>query len=149
MASKRRASDAVRRRAIRHTRKAAQFDGPTPACSFCGCDRIETLLAIQFEDLLERTKRTIIETHHPDGKDVTGNVIPLCLNCHAIESDAQQDLPRALRRPRTPAERASALHASDVRLLRRVIEICQERIELHEREREALMGASDDDPETG
>jgi len=129
-----------RRRPLRHARKVQRFDGPTPACLFCPEDRIEALRAVPFEKLPEHLKRKVIERHHPDGRDVSEWVIPVCRNCHAVESDTQEDLPRPLRAPQTAVERAAALLAADARFFRRLGEACQERSAMLEREVETLLG---------
>ena len=135
-------TDAERARLIRHSRKKQWLGASMPACLFCGCDRIEALLGFPFENLPERIKRKLIEGHHADGQCVSEWIVPLCLNCHAIESDAQQDLPRALRAPRTLEERAAVLVVSDIRLWTRLCEVGQNRIAMLRREMEALLGIS-------
>jgi hypothetical protein len=137
-----RPAEVKRRRILRRTRKVRRFDGPTPACLFCGLERIEALRAVQFEELPERLKRKVIEQHHPDGRDVSSWTIPICHNCHLVESDAQADLPRPLHAPRTKTERAAALLAADARFFRRWGEVCQERSAMLECEVAALLGLS-------
>jgi hypothetical protein len=135
-----RPAEVERRRKLRHARKVLRFNGPTPACLFCGLERIEALRAVQFEELPERLKRKVIEQHHPDGREVSSWIVPICLNCHAVESDAQADLPRPLRAPQTETERAAALLAADARFFRRWSAACQERSVLLTREVAALLG---------
>ena len=139
MATRRTPAETERRRLLRHARKVQRFDGPTPPCLFCGCDRIEALRAIPFAKLPEHLKAKVIELHHPDGRDISEWKVPICRNCHAIESDAQ-DLPAPLRRPQTRVERAAAMLAVDARFFRRLAEVYQERAAILEREVEKLLG---------
>jgi hypothetical protein len=137
-----RSAEVNRRRALRRTRKVLRFDGPTPACLFCGCERVEALRAVQFKHLSEHLKRRVIQRHHPDGREVSAWVVPLCLNCHAVESDAQADLPRSLRAPRTKTERAATLLQADARVFRRLAEVFGERSVMLEREAQTLIGTT-------
>jgi hypothetical protein len=137
-----RSAEVNRRRTLRRTRKVLRFDGPTPACVFCGCERVEALRAIPWRALPERLRRRIVERHHPDGRDVSAWIIPICLICHVIESDVQADLPRSLRAPRTKTERAATMLQADARVFRRLAEVFGERSVMLEREAQTLIGTT-------
>src|SRR5262245_49744934 len=65
-------------RRARHLRKL----GPDAACALCGVMTPEVLIV---------AKRTVLEAHHACGRahdpDLT---IPLCRNCHAVQTEGQR-----------------------------------------------------------
>jgi hypothetical protein len=73
----------------RKARRAAKLP-PDAACVLCGETTPEALL---------RVGRTVLDGHHVPGEAVAPDVVvPLCRNCHAVETEHMRDLGVELRR---------------------------------------------------
>jgi hypothetical protein len=80
---------------IKNDRRRARKQLKLPAdavCVLCG----ETTPAV-----LLRVERTVLDGHHPLGEGIAPELtVPLCRNCHAVQTQAQLDVGVALRRQR-------------------------------------------------
>jgi hypothetical protein len=77
----------------RKARRAAKLP-PDAACVLCGEATPEALLLVD---------RTVLEQHHPLGETYAPNlVVPLCRNCHAVETERMRDLGVELTRAKRP-----------------------------------------------
>jgi hypothetical protein len=84
------------RRLKRLEAKFARLGFPNPSCAVCGEMRIQ-----------------LLELHHIAGAANSDQVVPLCVKCHRLVSDAQEDFGLDLRRrdeSRSPLLKAAALN---------------------------------------
>ncbi len=96
------------KRAGRHEQKRQRLGSANPACMICGCTNLLALARVPFSQLPGPVQRRLLEKHHLAGREAGEWFIIVCLNCHAILSDAQYDWGDRLRHPQTGNERIAA-----------------------------------------
>lgn len=92
----------------RHEQKRQRLGTPDPACTICGSMNLTALTLMPFSQLPEPIRRRVSEGHHLAGHEAGKWVVIVCLNCHAVLSDAQYDWDKRLRHPQTKSERTVA-----------------------------------------
>ncbi len=95
----------AQRGARRREAKRQHLGSPAPRCLSCGCFEIEALTTMPISAL----PGWFLEQHHLAKRAGSDFTVILCLNCHAILTDWQEDWDPRLHDPKTPPERLAAL----------------------------------------